>query len=217
MQVNPIYYWKLVGLHIRKRKRGKRGGKKKSGNNMRKMTNSYNFPRIYYTNVCSLNTEKIDLLQVICDKYEILAISETWGSLIKNFTFPGFNVFECNRINKSGGGSAIFVKDGTPVVQYRNYMHNNSKQFEITWIITRPSYLPKEVTVIAIACIYFPPNSDKTAHFNLYEAIISGYDNISVKYTSPAFLIMGDFNRWKYADRIKKHVAYRNLLNFLHL
>lgn len=206
--LSPIEYWNSMGLDLVVKRRGKRGGKVKPEIkdilNNGQSKNLFNFPRILYTNACSRNQEKLDALQILSDEFDIIAVTETWSSKNKNIALSNFISYETQRIHESGGGTVIFVRKQIPCVRYVNFRNNNSKKFEITWVIIRPCYLPKEVTVIAITCVYTPPNSEKSTQFELYESILSAFDKIKNKYVAPAFFMCGDFNRWNYAANIPK-------------
>jgi len=123
--------WKSIGLQIKRNRRGKRGGKIKTRcsqpNNSstvlqikpvinQGLPNKYSLPRVYYTNACSLSQDKLDNLLILSQNYDVLAISETWSNSSKKLSLPNFNVFECFRPHKTGGGVAILVKDTFPSI-----------------------------------------------------------------------------------------------------
>lgn len=154
-------WWSCIGLKIKRRKRGTRGGLK--DNNIPKnklIRNAYHFPSILSNNACSLNSEKLDMLFCLSEKYDVLAITETWCNDQNNICLNNFDVYSCNRLSK-GGGSAIYVRSSIQSTSFRNFIHNNSNEYEITCVIIRPDYLPRIVSVFVIVCVYIPPSSTK--------------------------------------------------------
>lgn len=217
--MNPAYFWKLTCSELIIKRRGKRGKRKAKSNLTSKekestVVNRYNFPRFFYTNACSLSNEKLDRLKLISDDYDIVCITETWGTSAKCLQLENFISFETQRRERCGGGTAIFVRNTFPCSSYRNYVFNNNCEFEITWTIVRPSFMPKSVTVIAIACVYFPPNIEANINQKLYKSLLSAFDNIKTKYVSPAFMIFGDFNKWKFLSNFTQSTGLSQIISF---
>lgn len=197
---NLLLHWESIGLIIKIRRRRKRG---RNSNRIRKtriIKNNYNIPRVFYNNACSLNEEKLEILSCIKSQYDIIAITETWSNEDTNMKLDNFNLYEKIRKNKIGGGAALFVWDNIQTTTFNNFIHNNSGEFDIIWCVLRPHYLPKSISVIAVACVYMPPNLSKQTEYKLFESLCNAYENISKKYVSPGFLICGDFNKWNFIN-----------------
>ncbi len=191
-------WWSQIGLVVKRRKRGTRGGIKPKPKALNKtFINKYSFPSILYTNACSLNTDKLDVLMCLSLDFDILAITETWNNDTKNISLNNFELYETRRNGREGGGTAIFVRNNLQSTRYNNFIHNNSKEYEITCVITRPNYLPRSVSVLVVVCVYLPPNCIKPIQFKLLKSLLSIFENIRNKYVSPGYIVLGDFNNWK--------------------
>ena len=139
---------------------------------------------VMHLNIQSLKP-KIDLLSIEAQPYDILVFTETWLSPnipdddihIPNFCSP----FRRDRLNRVGGGVAIFVKNGLHAVERQDLYIND---LEAVWIELHTNH-----KTILIGGIYRPPNSNNN-YWQLLEqsfdqAFSQSYDNI---------LITGDFN-----------------------
>ncbi len=62
--------------------------------------------------------------------------------------------------------------------------------------------------------MYLTPSSSKSTQFKLFRSLTHIYKNIRQKYVSHGFLILGDFNKWKYALSFSKTVNLVQLINF---
>lgn len=218
--MNISLHWKSIGLKIKRRKRGTRGGRPRNARddlNVSKTTtvrNSYNIPRIMYTNACSLNNDKLESLLVLSLEYDVIAVTETWSGENHLLNINNFIAYETQRRDKTGGGTVIFVRESIQCTRFNNYVNNNSNEFEITWVIVRPTYLPRNISVVAIACIYIPPNSNRGIQTNLYKSLNHAQENIRRKYSNPGFIILGDFNRWKYANSFSSCSNFKQMIKF---
>lgn len=150
----------------------------------------------------------------VSDQFDVIAISETWCNSDSSVYLHNFNSFEKNRLGRIGGGVCVFVKKSIQSTRYSNYVHNNSTDFEITWVITRPTHLTRNITVIALCCVYLPPNLANSKQYDLFKALVSAYENISKKYIKTGFIITGDFNRWKFSASFRSSTSLKQIVNF---
>ena len=84
---------------------------------------------------------KIDALRMLIREkpFDIFAVSETWlntSILDSELSLPGCTLIRQDRKNRSGGGTAIYVRDGIP---YLHCKHLSDESSEICWIeVYRP-------------------------------------------------------------------------------
>lgn len=138
---------------------------------------------IVHLNIQSLKP-KLDILQVELQPYDVVILTETWLSdnvktddlLLPNFQPP----FRCDRINRIGGGVAIYVKEGLNV----NLRPELSKiGLEALWVELK--YNDRKCLV---GGIYRPPDANNN-YWQLME------ECIDQAFTSNGQVVIGgDFN-----------------------
>ena len=111
-------------------------------------------------NILSLNArsifQKTDELAHVVYKHnsDVVMVSETWLSddipdeALHFPGVPGFSVIRNDRVDKRGGGVAVFIKDTIPFKICRNFSNPN---YECLWTILRPKWLPRSTSKIALA------------------------------------------------------------------
>ena len=131
---------------------------------------------------------KIDALKehVRVNNIFLMNFTETWFKKeIQDEKIPGFTIFRSDRKSekkKSGGGAAIYLKDG---FEARLLMNDHVESCEIVAIEI------EKLNVINIV-IYRPPDTDSTTFtrvMNKVKRILSVMDS-----AEPTVLITGDFN-----------------------
>lgn len=146
--------------------------------------------KIIYLNARSLNNkqEEIDyIITALKHNIHIIAITETWidedNALL--FTFYGYHtIFSC-RPKKSGGGSAIFIKNTIPFEIIDNFSTNENSFISLKCIINSTNWV--------VSTVYRAPktNNIKLQHFfdqmNNHLEKINAIENAHV-------LVNGDFN-----------------------
>lgn len=65
-----------------------------------------------------------------------------------------------------------------------------------------------------IVCVYIPPSSTEAIQFKLYKSLCNLYENACQKYVSPGFVIMGDFNKWKYSLLFSSTTNLEQIVDF---
>lgn len=153
------------------------------------------------------------MLQCLSVEYDVIAITETWCNACSDMVLYNFDVYASVR-SGIGGGTAIYVRSNLQSARFVNFIHNNSNEFEVTCTTIRPSYMPKTVSIIAIVCIYIPPNCNKSTQYKLFKSLTSLFENIRNKYAAPGFLILGDFNKWKYASSVSSALSLKQIIDF---
>ncbi len=76
-----------------------------------------------------------------------------------------------------------------------------------------PAYLPRTVSVIVLVCVYIPPNCKNSIQYKLFKSLTSLFENLRGKYVSPGFVLMGDFNKWKYSHGFSNTVNFEQIID----
>ena len=117
-------------------------------------------PTVYMTNTQSLNN-KMEEFTVVARDYDpdLVSVSETWfdiNTVEAQYNIPGYLCQTKNRIGRRGGGVALYIKDcmnPTPVT-----FISVPPELEVIWMRLRPHRLPRNVSSIFVASVYYPPN-----------------------------------------------------------
>ena len=147
-------------------------------------------PRLRGFKVAHLNVRsivnKMDALKMLFKEkpFDIFTISETWLSqsiLDSEVNISGYTLVRQNRIDRSGGGTAIFVREGIPYLHRKDLSEAGS---EIGWIeVCRPNCKKQ-----FICSVYKPPTYCCDLLINeLNQSMAKIPDNVEIT-------ILGDFN-----------------------
>ena len=127
----------------------------------------------------------VDLLQSLKKDFDVIAISETWedcNDCNNEYVMLGYDSFFISRINKGGGGVAIFAKTNL------NAKIIDSASFSINEIIDCVSIQIETIEKkIFVSCIYRPPNRNLTDFISQIECLLQ-------KYRNKTLFIVGDMN-----------------------
>ena len=147
-------------------------------------------PNILLGNCQSLTSKKSDELLSICHQKDISVIlaTETWFKETKSIQLPGYKLYSTNRVKRSCGGSAIYVKETLPVQQMNKYTFNNDA-VSATWVkVTSTTNAPSTI----YGCLYHPPDAcDETTLDYLSKTLT----DILTNYPNHSLVLGGDFNR----------------------
>ena len=86
---------------------------------------------------------------------------------------------------------SILVKEGIPTINLNIKVPDHIK---CIWLTLRPNKLPRSISIIIVACLYYPGTTSEYAPnqediiFHLTETV----HHLSNNYAKPLFLIMGD-------------------------
>ena len=155
---------------------------------------TYNFPSFLLTNTRSMNNKIDEFNELILESdIDIAAVTETWfkdDMPCDYVSIPNYEVFLRSRTNKRGGGVAIYFKETlTP----RTVEHIDiPDDLEIMWIQIQPTKLPRSVSFIIVAVLYYPPNCAKAD--KLIEHIHHVIDTMSSRHSNVGYIVMGDLN-----------------------
>lgn len=143
--------------------------------------------KVYYCNSRSVRN-KIDLLRGLAsvESPEVIAITETWidsaGRDFKSeFEIDGYNVFHKDRLGRSGGGVAIYVKQSLNSFISRSVKSGeNSETLWVEIVSGRERLL--------LGCVYRPPSLSRELTSLIFQEITAA----AARFRN--LCIMGDFN-----------------------
>ena len=81
-----------------------------------------------------------------------------------------------------------------PTLQYKRLTDLEDGVHEALWLTMRPPKLPRMVSMLAIGCIYHPPDANNSS---MYHYLISCIDSILRRSPQAGMIISGDFNQLK--------------------
>ena len=160
-------------------------------------------PSFLLTNIQSFgnsaSSDKTTELEAILDHNQIgmACLTETWltdttKNQVQIGEYTHFSKVRKNTKRASGGVSILVHKD----INARELDVNVPDHIEGIWLATRPNWLPRAVSAIIVAGVYYPGSSSSYAPaqediiFHLTDTVHQLYQ----KYANPLFVIMGDFN-----------------------
>ena len=120
---------------------------------------------------------------------DIAIITETWFTQIhadETFTLNGYNLIRKDRINRKGGGVALYIKQ---LFTYDQIFIEEYREFEVIWIrmkINREN--------IYVAAIYHPPKMFNYLESDLLETISNTIETIKSQVNHSHIFICGDTN-----------------------
>ena len=167
---------------------------------------SYDLPTILLANLQSVgiggeNDKSHELGKILeLNNIDIACLTETWLSESNEDQMHLENYYCFNLVRKdvrrASGGVSILVKEGVPTI---NLNIKVPEHIECLWLALRPKKLPRSISMIIVACLYYPGTTSDYAPsqediiFHLTETV----HHLSDEYTKPLFLIMGDLNDLK--------------------
>lgn len=174
---------------------------------------SPNLPSFLLCNTRSAYNKFDELSITILDHdIDVCAITETWFKHdlpSKVVTIPGFTMFAKSRLDRNGGGVAIYAKHHlNPSLPKDIVVPTN---LEVVWIKLRPQRLPRSITCIFCAVIYYP-QPDHSVETQLTEHIITTMDELSTDHPDAGFVILGDFNQLN-TDPLLTDQRYRQIVD----
>ena len=147
--------------------------------------------RACYFNARSLRNKFNELQALVyLENYDIIGITETWINstrvdYLAEYALPGYDIFCCERTNRSGGGVMFYIKSN---LNPRMIPTPNIANINITF-----TQIESKRKKIMLGLIYRPPAQSNATDEKLYDIIA---DICSVNNC----VIMGDFNlpvtRW---------------------
>ena len=147
--------------------------------NCKKSAVKKSLPNVMLLNARSL-INKANEPAILIDKHncDITSVTETWltnnvpSEVVNCF---GLTLLRSDRPCSKGGEVVVYINDIIPVkIRYDLC----DQCFECLWITLGPKWLPRSISKITAACVYFPPN------------LLSN----DLESSDTAFIVAGDFN-----------------------
>ena len=147
----------------------------------------------------SEDKDKTTELQCTLDynKIDIACLTETWlTDVTKNqVSLDKYTHFSTVRKNakRASGGVSILVHENLAAKELTVKVPDH---IESIWLSTRPCRLPRAISVIIVAGIYYPGSGSDYApeQEDIILHISETVHQLYQKYVNPLFVIMGDFN-----------------------
>ena len=123
---------------------------------------------------------------------DVAVVTESWFNTEKEgiSQLNEYKTFNKNREVKDCGGITVFIKNNIPC----KLLQVDTSDLEIIWLTLRPERLPRNISVIILAALYFPPKPPADTRDRLIEHIITEVQLLQTKHVDPGFVILGDFN-----------------------
>ena len=117
-----------------------------------------NVPRIILSNVRSL-VPKIDEIRLLTSQInpDLIFLTETWMmTTIGNnqITIHNYNILRRDRIENSHGDVCLYMTNN---VKFNRLTDLEDDNFEVLWVHTRPSRLPRSFHCLVVATVYHHP------------------------------------------------------------
>ena len=207
--------WKNLGdLGIRKRFRGKRGGRNRNSigisvaqstvsphsivitNGAPTIRNPAAVPTLLVSNARSL-APKISELQCVAiqNSADIVCITETWltDNIINDaVVLSGYNLFRKDRGSR-GGGITVYISSSIRAKRLEDQELCEAVS-ESLWIELRPTRLPRPISAVLIGTVYHPPHAKAEDNNRLRDHIQEVVDSRLLQYPDCLVCVVGDFN-----------------------
>ena len=141
-------------------------------------------------------TIELDLVLKL-NEVQLGIFTETWldEKTCEHLDIENYVMFHSIRSKalRASGGVSVFVKDDIPASRLNIDV---PEHLEVIYVSVRPKWLPRTISNIIIAGVYYPGSSSKYAPpqedliHHLKEKVLYLYS----KYADPLILLMGDFN-----------------------
>ena len=118
--------------------------------------------------------------------FDIIAVSETWlkdNDTNSSYSIDGYSSFQCSRLNKTGGGVALYINE----TLQPNYLPNKSKCIENCAEIVTVEVTLANGKKVLISCVYRAPNTNVDILSDFLIAILRNNRNKTI-------YVCGDFN-----------------------
>ena len=162
-----------------------------------------NLPVVLLANIQSFgrsnrNDKSVEMEMILNhNKVDIAVFTETWLCQDSSKQLPfndyvKFHIIRQNVLRHSGGVSTFIHKD-IPATKLNVKVPDH---LEVLWVSVRPKWLPRSVSNIIICGIYYPGSNSiyAPAQEDLVTYLTESVQKFMNRYTSPLFMLMGDFN-----------------------
>ena len=119
-----------------------------------------------------------------------MCITETWlhaGINDDCISLPGFNLYRCDRISRSGGGVCIYVQNAFRCVNVNHFAHPISVEMVSMKI---------PILNLFLVCTYVPPNLKASDLCEISDTFTEMIDSLLLANPDSNIMITGDFNNF---------------------
>ena len=119
--------------------------------------------------------------------FDVIAISETWlkdNETNSSYSMDGYSSFQCSRLNKTGGGVALYISERLQP----NYLPNKSKSIDNCAEIVTVEVTLANGKKVLVSCVYRAPNTNVDVLSDFIIAILRNNRNKTI------YDVCGDFN-----------------------
>ena len=154
-------------------------------------------PNFLVTNCQSL-CNKMEEFEVIVrqNSIPVIAVTETWNLDRLSGHMTGYEIFLSTRADRGErrlvGDVALYIRKEIPSKLLPELF---DPAYEVIWAFCKPKSLPRPFSCIIVASVYYLESARNRGDlvFHLQTTI----DHLRSIYSSPAFIIAGDFNQTK--------------------
>ena len=169
-------------------------------------TDSKSLPIFLLSNIQSFGssrgTDKTTDIEIVLEQncIDVACFTETWlnDNTKDHICFNNYISFHSvrNNVLRSSGGITLLVNSDIPACKLNIEV---PEHLECLWISLRPKWLPRTVSNIVVAGVYYPgSNSDYApSQEDLVLHLTASVHQLYKKYASPLSMILGDFNDMK--------------------
>ena len=119
--------------------------------------------------------------------YDVVCVCETWlnDSILSSEILPGYTIYRRDRLNRTGGGVLVAVKDNIRSTRHAELESENTELIVIELIVIE-LIIPNSKSVF-LYTFYRPPNSTPDVLLQLNSSLLSTRE-------SSCCILLGDFN-----------------------
>ena len=140
----------------------------------------------------SLNSDKFEELKLLSSKYDFILLTESWLTKAKEklYEIEDFNIHYTHRVNRKGGGVAIYARNEFSCKILQRY---TNQHVSACWVLHRPTN--SNYNPVLIGVVYHPPNLSKCMKEETMDHLVSSIaEFLTTRHRSSRFIICGDFN-----------------------
>ena len=139
----------------------------------------------------------------------VIEITETWFKeyiVDESVSLYGYNLERKDRTHGRAGGVACYVRND---VLYKRLDSLEVPELEVIWIKIKPTQLPRKVSCILVACVYYTHHTD---YSQMRYHLIMGMIRMIRKHPECGVIITGDFNQLN-DNFLKVHYRFVQVVN----
>ena len=153
-----------------------------------KQKGSSNFSLVHFNcRSMASNFDKLkDSVKGLDFPFDVIAVSETWlkdNDTSSSYSIDGYSSFLCSRLNKTGGGVALYINETLQT----NYLRNKSKCIDNCAEIVTVEVTLANGKKVLVSCVYRAPNTNVDILSDFFLEILRNNRNKTI-------YLCGDFN-----------------------